>query len=184
MCSHLINSDVLRVPQTGAQRQGALRIAIGAGLAIWASACAAGSLDLVGATVPPLPVGWHDDGGMCITSRQGQEQACEFSLGVVKKGLQRLLYIGKAQPRIDANTLRWLVTDQMAYPLAPKGFQVVITPCQRDGQPAETTVAIVRSSNSEWYERVRAAYRANLATGLFETVTSQGMRCLNEGWGI
>lgn len=161
-----------------------MRIAIAAGLALWAGVCAAGSLDIVGSTVPPLPAGWRDDGGMCIASSLGQDRACEFSLGVARKAARRLLYIGKAAPRMEANTPRWLVTDQMAYPLAPKGFQVVITPCQRDGQAAETTVAIVRISNSEWYDRVRAAYRANLATGLFETVSSQGMRCVNEGWGV
>lgn len=161
-----------------------MRIAIGTGLAIWASMCAAGSLDILGATVPPFPGGWHDDGGMCIASSLEQDRACEFSLGVVRKASQRLLYIGKAAPGIDPTMPRWLVTDQMTYPLAPKGFQVVIAPCQRDGQAAETTVAIVRTSNSEWYDRVRAAYRANLATGLFETVASQGMRCLNEGWGV
>lgn len=183
MYGHRMDSGTPRAP-TNTRQQGAMRISIAAGFALWAGVCAAGSLDIVGSTVPPLPAGWRDDGGMCIASSQGQDRACEFSLGVVRKASQRLLYIGKATPGIDPTMPRWLVTDQMAYPLAPKGFQVVIAPCQQDGQTAETTVAIVRASNSEWYDRVRAAYRANLATGLFETVASQGMRCLNEGWGV
>lgn len=141
-------------------------------------------INLVGATVPPFPTGWYDESGMCIGSGLGQDQLCAFNLGVIKKGAQRWLYIGKAASSSTTGKPRWLVTDQMAYPAAPKGFHVEIVPCQRDGEPAVTTVAIVQTTNSEWYTRVRAAYRANLATGLFETVASQGMRCLNAGAGV
>ncbi|WP_374334422.1 hypothetical protein [Leeia sp.] len=142
------------------------------------------SRELIGTTIPPLPAGWRKDGGMCIASSLGVEQVCAFSLGTLWKGNQRWLYIGRAVAGPQADKPQWQVSDQMASPPAPKGYQVVIVPCQRDGQVAETTVAVVQATSKEWYTRVRVAYRANLTTGRFESIPVQGLRCVNEGAGL
>lgn len=155
---------------------------LGLGLMALASACVAN--DITGTIVPPFPEGWKDHGGACISSSLGPNNNCDYSIGVLERPGQLILYIGKSAPRIDPKKARWLVTDQMPYPKAPTGFQVVYSFCERDGKPDETIIAIVKTTDTEWYTTVRLAYRANLSTGRFEKTSTKGVRCLNEGWGV
>jgi len=159
-----------------------VRAIIGACLVLIANACLAG--DITGSIVPPFPEGWKDQGGACIGSSLGHDKICEYSIGVVEEGSQLVLYIGKSAPRIDPKKARWLVTDQMPYPKTPAGLRVVFADCERDGRPDETIIAIVKTTDTEWYNTVRSAFRANLTTGRFETTSTKGVRCRNEGWGV
>jgi hypothetical protein len=145
-------------------------------------ACVAG--DFTGTIVPPFPEEWKDQGGACISGSLGIKRTCDYSIGVVKKDNRLVLYFGKSAPRTDPKKARWLVTDQMPYPEAPSGFQVVYGLCQRNGNPDETIIAIVKTTDTKWYTVIRSAYRANLDTGRFEKVSIKGLRCSNEGWGV
>lgn len=133
--------------------------------------------NLVGTTVPPYPHQWQEEGGSCIIS------ACDYSLGVLKKANQRLFYFGK---NVDhtSRIAHWQVLDQMPYPEAPTGYEVVYAACERDGQADSSIIAVVQSSDSEWLNKVRFAYRANPETEQFETLSTQGIRCENVGWGV
>ena len=66
-----------------------------------------------------------DNGGACITGSLGIEKTCDYSIGVVEKDNNLVLYFGKSAPRKDPKKALWLVTDPMPYPEAPSGFQVV-----------------------------------------------------------
>jgi hypothetical protein len=151
-------------------------------LMLLAGACVAG--DLIGTIVPPFPDGWKDKGGACIGGSLGIEKSCEYSIGVVEGANHLVLYFGKSEPRTDPKKARWLVTDQMPYPEAPPGFQVVYGLCERNGIADETIIAIVKTTDNEWYTIVRSAYRVNLDTSRFEKTSVKGIRCSNEGWGV
>jgi len=56
--------------------------------------------------------------------------------------------------------------------------------CERDGTRDETIIAIVKTTDTEWYDTVRSAFRANLSTGRFEERPPRGCGCRNEGWGV
>jgi len=116
---------------------------LGLGLMTLASACVAN--DITGTIVPPFPEGWKDQGGACIGSSLGPNSSCDYSIGVLEKPGQLILYIGKSAPRIDPKKAHWLVTDQIPYPKTPTGFQVVYSLCERDGKPDETIIAIVKN---------------------------------------
>ena len=152
------------------------------GLMLLAGACVAG--DLIGTIVPPFPEGWRNQGGACIAGGLGIEKSCDYSIGVVEIANQLVLYFGKSAPRIDPKKARWLVTDQMPHPEVPSGFQVVYGLCERNGKPDETIIAIVKTTETEWYTVVRSAYKANFDTGRFEKTSIKGLRCGNDGSGL
>jgi len=150
----------------------------GASLMLLAGVCTAN--DITGTFVPTYPEGWKDHGGACI----GLDNRCDYSIGVLEKDKQLILYFGKSAPRSDPKKARWLITDQMPYPKAPAGFQVVYGDCERDGRPDKTIIAVVKTTDTEWYTTVHFAYRANLNTGRFEKTPINGIRCINIGWGL
>jgi hypothetical protein len=45
-------------------------------------------------------------------------------------------------------------------------------------------IAVVKETETEWQTQVKFAYRANIKTGQLETITTKGVRCANEGWGL
>jgi len=140
--------------------------------------------NLIGSIVPPYPVEWKSQGGACIGGSLGIERSCDYSIGIIEKSGQLHMYFGKSAPRIDPKKARWFVTDQMLYPKTPAGFHVVYGLCERDGKSDETIIAIVKTTDTEWYTNVKSAYRANLSTGRFEKTSIKGIRCVNEGWGV
>lgn len=145
------------------------------GLMFLAGSCVAN--ELTGTIVPPFPTGWKDHGGACL-------DGCNYNIGVLEKPGQLILYMGKSAPRVDPKKARWLVTDQMPFPKTPTGFEVVYSLCERNREPDETIIAVVKTIEAEWYTTVKLAYRANLSTGRFEKTTTKGVRCLNDGWGV
>jgi len=155
---------------------------VGLTLMSLAGACAA--TDIIGTIAPPYPDGWKDHGGACIGGSLGPNKTCDYSIGVLEKTDQLILFIGKSATRIDPKKARWLVTDIMPYPKTPSGFQVVYSLCERNGTPDETIIAIVKTTDTEWYTTVRFAYRANLNTGRFEKTSPKGVQCRNDGWGV
>lgn len=139
---------------------------------------------VVGSIVPPYPEGWKHRGGACIASSLGANRSCEFSIGILEKSNKLFFHFGKSVPRTDPKQARWLITDQMPYPETTPGFQVVYGLCEKDGKPEDTIIAVVKTTDTEWYTTVHSAYRANLNTGRFEDTSTEGVRCLSEGWGM
>ena len=139
--------------------------------------------DLTGKFVPPYPEGWKDKGGACIADGLGPGKSCDYSIGIVEKNSQLILILGKSAPKINPKKARWLVTDQMPYPKTPQDFHVDFGHCEVNGQLDATIIAIVKTTNTEWYTTVRTAFRANLTTERFEAVPIMGIRCINAGWG-
>lgn len=151
-------------------------------LLLFSKACMA--TNLMGSIVPPFPNGWTEESGACISKSLGVDKMCDYSIGVLRSLNGRVLYIGKSTPQIETNEVHWLVTDQMPFPQTPRGQEVVFSSCELNGELNETIIAVVKVTDTEWYTTVRQAYRANLNTGRFEKISTKGIRCLNEGWGI
>lgn len=133
--------------------------------------------NLIGKTVPPFPTGWQDEGGSCVLD-------CNYSMGILKKGKERLVYFGKALPKTDTGKSRWQVLDQMPYPETREGFEVVYGSCESKGIADPSIIALVKFTETEWLDQVRFTYKANTAKGIFETISTEGIRCQNEGWGL
>lgn len=133
--------------------------------------------DLIGKTIPPYTEGWQEEGGACLLN-------CNYSLSVLIKGQQRLFYLGKNSPQSTASEPRWQVLDTMPYPTPPKGYEVVYAACEYKGRPDPNLIALVKTADKEWLDQIRFAYKANLAKGVFETISTEGIRCQNIGWGV
>lgn len=133
--------------------------------------------NLIGKTIPPYPSGWQEEGGACLLN-------CNYSLGVLIKAQQRLLYLGKNSPQSTASDPRWQVLDTMPYPEPPEGYELVYSACEHQGIPDPSLIALVKIADDEWLDQVRFAYKANINKGRFETISTQGVRCQNIGWGL
>ena len=133
--------------------------------------------NLIGKTIPPYPDAWQEEGGACLLN-------CKYSLGVLIKGQQRLFYLGKASPLSTASEPRWQVLDTMPYPAAPEGYELVYSACEHQGTPDPSLIALVKTADAEWLDQVRFVYKANINQGVFETMSTAGVRCQNIGWGV
>lgn len=140
--------------------------------------------NLIGRIVPPYPDEWISQGGACIAGKLGIKRSCDYSIGILKNLDQLHIFFGKSAPRINPKKARWFVTDLMPYPKTPAGFHVVYGFCERDGSPDASIIAVVKTTDSEWFSNVQTAYRANMNTGRFEESSIKGVRCRNEGWGV
>jgi hypothetical protein len=145
------------------------------GLTLFTSVCSAASL--TGKTIPPYPRGWGEPEGACLDN-------CRYSIGVLSNGQTKILYLGKEVAGFTPDEPRWLVLDEMPYPQAPKGFRVTYGTCQVNKVDDSSIIAVVKETETEWQTQVKFAYRANIKTGQLETITTKGVRCANEGWGL
>jgi hypothetical protein len=135
---------------------------------------------LVGSTIPPYPAGVLHEQGTCIAD-------CDFSIGILEdaSSVPKTLFGARLAGRDESGKARWTVTDALPFPAMPEGFLLALATCEVDGKQDETIVAAVRGSEvEEWLEDVVWARRFDLATGKFVEHASQGVRCLNEGWGL
>lgn len=159
--------------------------------AAWLSAllpAAALADGLVGSTIPPYPVGLVNEQGACIArTLGGVARACDFSIGILEDegSVPRSLFGARLAGRDDKGRARWTVTDAVPYPDFPKGYILAMATCEADGKKDETIVAVVRATEEEeWLADVLWARRYDLNTEKFVDHPIQGVRCLNEGWGL
>lgn len=139
--------------------------------------------ELIGTIVPPFPDGWNELSGACISEISSMESTCAYSISIEKdSNNQRTILFGKSMPRIDQAIPRWLIIDQMPYPRVPLGFHISYGECETNGNRDQSIIAVVQTTNTEWYTIVRQAYRANLNSGRLEKISTHGIRCRNEGW--
>lgn len=132
---------------------------------------------LIGKTIPPYTDDWQAEGGACLLN-------CNYSLGVLIKGQERLFYLGKTSPQSTAREPRWQVLDTMPYPEAPDGYELVYSACEHQGTPDPSLIALVKTVDAEWLDQVRFVYKANINKGVFETMSTAGVRCQNIRWGV
>lgn len=144
-------------------------------LLLLTSTCTAN--ELIGQTTPPYPDHWQEEGGSCLLD-------CNYSLGVLIKGQQRLWYLGKKSPQSTANKPRWQILDTMPYPEPPEGYELTYSTCENQGTPDPSLIALVKTADTEWLDQLRFVYKANIAKGSFETISTQGVRCENLAAGL
>lgn len=132
---------------------------------------------LIGKTIPPYTNAWQEEGGACLLN-------CNYNLGVLIKGQERLFYLGKTSPQSTDSEPRWQVLDTMPYLEAPDGYELVYSACEHQGTPDPSLIALVKTVDAEWLDQVRFVYKANINKGVFETMSTAGVRCQNIGWGV
>lgn len=128
-------------------------------------------------TIPPYLDGWQEEGGTCLAN-------CDYSLGVLIKGSQRLFYLGKKSAQSTDSDPRWQVLDTMPYPELPTGYELIYSACEHQGTPDSSLIAVVKTADAEWLDQVRFAYKANIAKGSFETMSTAEVRCQNIASGL
>ena len=135
---------------------------------------------LVGSIIPPYPAGLVNEQGACIAE-------CDFSIGILEdaSSTPKSLFGARLAGRDDKGKAHWTVTDAVPYPDFPKGYILGMATCEADGIKDETIVAVVRAiEEDEWLADVLWALRYDLDTEKFVDHPVQGVRCLNEGWGL
>lgn len=135
--------------------------------------------ELLGTVIPPLPSGMFKGVGACI----GKTDAtlCERSIGILKnaEGKDFLIYAGSAEPR-QGKEARWKVTDTLAFPTLPKGYELVFGVCRTSGNPDPSIVAVVRNHTSrEWLRARDWAYRVDFDTSKFTKLEPDHIDCAN-----
>jgi hypothetical protein len=144
------------------------------------------SANIIGTIVPPYPDGWKGKLGACISHSLGTERICDFSVGISESTNGSIVYVGRKVSLPQAKDAQWLVTDAVIMPSIPAEHYIASSVCQRNRNQDETIVAVVKPPKKEveWHNKVYVAYKVNLNTGRFEKISSKGIRCLNEGWGL
>jgi hypothetical protein len=140
--------------------------------------------DLVGTIVPPYPADFTRESSACISGPSQPERICDFAIEVISMKDELRLLLEKSAPTIAPKKARWQILDWIPYPRTSSNERVVFAMCERNDNPDQTIIAVVKHKDAEWYTDVVAAFIANLAKGRFEATDTTGIRCINEGWGL
>jgi hypothetical protein len=154
-----------------------VRIHISFVVGLLALTCQAGqSADLIGTVIPPYPAGWKHLGGACLTYRE----TCDFAISDLKSPSATYVVIGKSARSNDPREPRWLVTD-ILQPRVPAGHHIESADCRLNGKIDGTILAVVKTTDTEWFKNVLVAYRVKLPAGRFEKISTKGVQCARLG---
>ena len=138
----------------------------------------------VGASWPPPPGEVTIERGTTL----GTADTASFALAEVSAGDQRLLWlghrVGERPGEVRGGEARWTVTDVLPLPRLGPDRRLVLALCGAASGTDEVAidpeiVALATPADSPVL-KVRGAWRAVRATGLFEAIPYGGIVCLND----
>ena len=151
----------------------------------------AGTVELVGKTMPPYPEGLREVGGACLSGSTGTGHVCDYSIGLLADAsedpdaepLMRYVTAGRLVGR-DGPLALWKVTDAQAYPKVAKGFFWQAGTCRVDRIDDPRVIAVLRQGlEQEYLSDVAWARRLDLKSGKFAVIDPARVDCINEGYG-
>ena len=168
-------------------RPSALAVAGMLAASAWASA---GTVELIGKTMPPYPDQLQDMGGACVSDSLDPAHVCDYSIAVLGAATgagaepqPRYVVAGRMAGR-EGRTALWKITDAQPYPEVAAGFSWQVGSCRLDKVDDGRVVAIVRQDRQQEYlPEVSWARRLELASGKFTTLAPSRVDCVNEGYG-
>jgi hypothetical protein len=152
---------------------------------------AAGTVELIGKTMPPYPPGLRDVGGSCLSESADPAHVCDYSIGLLgdadanpeAEPSPRYVVAGRMAGREGPLAL-WKITDAQAYPKVGKGYYWQAGSCRVDQADDAKVIAVVQqSSDQEYLTDIAWARRLDLTTGKFSAIDPKRVDCINEGYG-
>ncbi len=151
-------------------------------IALIVSGC---SSTLIGKTAPPYPKGLETKHGACIAHALGKDRFCEIAVGDLRKeGKEPFALIVQKEIGRSGKKAIWQITDQVAWPVSPKGTYVSLGVCSLNSVIDHSIIAIVIQSDEQWHLASGWAMKVNLKNGKFSSISPEGVQCENEGWGV
>jgi hypothetical protein len=142
---------------------------------------------LIGAVIPPAPNDLTHRSGACITSNRGYAHMCDYSIGILQNasGQPSVVYAGRLVGRDSSGQPTWHVVDTFPHPDLPANYFIAVSTCRLDGRDDQTVIAAVRfEETQEWLDEALWARRFDLDQERFLDVSTKGIDCLNEAWGL
>lgn len=112
------------------------------------------------------------------------KDARQYSLMEVHRGRVKMLWFKFMTGRDAAGQPRWEVKDVLVLPRLTRTQLLVYSTCFSGDRPDGEIVAVVEYTDTEFYRRVRRAWRADRAAETFERIPPRGIKCTNEGFGM
>lgn len=139
-------------------------------------AACSGVPPLVGATLPPYPLGFHEGQGNCFGAANKAIALCSRGIGVLNDAgdRQRAVYAWK---RVSEGIVE--VTDVIELPHLSDEYFWERGVCRDGSNEDETLMAIVAASKTQWLIAREWAYRVDLSDGKFVKVNPEAVRCYN-----
>lgn len=108
----------------------------------------------------------------------------QYSLMEVHRGRVKMLWFKFMTERDAAGQPHWEVKDVLVLPRLTRTQLLTYAVCFSGNRPDGEIVAVVEYTDTEFFRRVRRAWRANRATETFEQIPTRGIKCTNEGHGM
>ena len=61
---------------------------------------------------------------------------------------------------------------------------VILTQCRLNGRDVTGILALVKMDDNQYFKKVIKAWKANTKTNRFEPISTIGIDCLNDGYGV
>ena len=129
-----------------------------------------------------MPAGLKWVGGALVSDPY--KDAKDYKLTEVHRGRVRMLLFDSLTHRDAAGMPHWEVKDVLVLPRVPRNQLITYSLCWLGGRLDREIAAVVEYTDTEYFTRVRRAWRANRATEKFEAIPTKGIKCENEGYGV
>lgn len=146
-------------------------------LLLFPSTTKAEDYPLIGISYPPLPEGVNDRGGWLIDE--------SYSVNQVSIQGQKLLLLDRLTGRDSQGRASFQVIDVLKLPLMYKTEEITGgSSCSVNSQEDPSIVVIAKSSNTEFFNKARKAWRVK--DGKFNEISVQGLQfqCENFNYGL
>ncbi|BAZ40698.1 hypothetical protein NIES4101_66590 [Calothrix sp. NIES-4101] len=135
----------------------------------------------IGSIYQDLPPGIEYISGWVVGD---QFNGREYSVTHIKKGYQQMLWFNTVVSRDKQGKATFKAIDTMNLPKINASQYLGGWDCGRNGKKDPEIVAIVKNENSEYLRNTSRAWRANRKSGKFEAISTSGIFCINQGWGV
>ena len=140
-----------------------------------------GSRNYIGLRYRTLPGNLQGLGGWTIGSPFSSP---EYSVSHVQQGKKQMLWLELILSRDNAGKPLFEVKDVLNLPSLKSTEQLASVGCLVNGKRDPEVIAIAVLEDTEYWGKIRRAWRANRRTTRFEEISPRNIACENPGWGV